>query len=157
MSREYILLSTLERETVFSAIYRPKRARNRLFFAIFGYFVWLWRYIWLLWISPPPPLGRALPPPIVGTPSSSRATRTVSSSFKCRPRASRLRPRHDVSPPSLLLAAWKSYMTSSHTTTSIYIAARIRKLQKWPEMFLPVRSLLANSFCSFKWQLLSSG
>jgi hypothetical protein len=45
---------------------------------------------------------------------------------KCRPGASRLRPRHDVPPPSLLVAAWKSYMTSSRTTTSIYIAARIR-------------------------------
>jgi hypothetical protein len=33
-SREYILLNTLERKTAFSAIYRPKRARNRRFFAI---------------------------------------------------------------------------------------------------------------------------
>jgi hypothetical protein len=38
-SREYILLSTLERKTAFSAIYRPKCARNRSFFALFGYFV----------------------------------------------------------------------------------------------------------------------
>jgi hypothetical protein len=34
-SREYILLSTFERKTAFSAIYRPKRARNRPFFRRF--------------------------------------------------------------------------------------------------------------------------
>jgi hypothetical protein len=51
------------------------------FFAVRGYFVRLWRYIWLLWLSPPPPPGRALPPPIVGAPSSSGAARMVSSSF----------------------------------------------------------------------------
>ncbi len=50
------------------------------FFAVFGYFVLLWRYIWLQWNSPPPPQSRALPPLIVGAPSSSGA-RTVSSSF----------------------------------------------------------------------------
>jgi hypothetical protein len=72
-------------------------------------------------LTPPP--GRALPPPIVGAPSSSGSARTVSLS-KCMPGASWLRPRHDVSPPSLLLVAWKSYMTSSRTTTSIYMAAR---------------------------------
>jgi hypothetical protein len=38
-SREYILLSTLERKTAFSAIYRPKRPRNRPFFCRF----WLFR------------------------------------------------------------------------------------------------------------------
>ncbi len=37
-SREYILLSTLERKTAFLAIYRPKRARNRLFFRSFWLF-----------------------------------------------------------------------------------------------------------------------
>ncbi len=36
---EYILLSTLERKTAFSAIYRPKRARNHPFFCRF----WLFR------------------------------------------------------------------------------------------------------------------
>ncbi len=34
-SREYILLNTLERKTAFSAIYRPKRARNRPVFSPF--------------------------------------------------------------------------------------------------------------------------
>ncbi len=38
-SCEYILFSTLERKTAFSAIYGPKRARNHPFFAFFGYFV----------------------------------------------------------------------------------------------------------------------
>jgi hypothetical protein len=38
MSREYILLCTLERKTAFSAIYRPKRARIRLFFRCFCLF-----------------------------------------------------------------------------------------------------------------------
>jgi hypothetical protein len=80
-SREYILLNTLDRKTAFFASYRPKRARNCSFFAVFGYFVRLWRYIWLLWNSPPPPQGRALPPPIVGAPSSSGAAHMVSSSF----------------------------------------------------------------------------
>jgi hypothetical protein len=37
-SREYILLNTLERKTVFSASYRPKRARNRPFFRRFSLF-----------------------------------------------------------------------------------------------------------------------
>ncbi len=96
------------------------------FFTAFGYFIRLWRIIWLLWIFLPPPPGRALPPPIVelqavlGPPTRSLAP------SKCRPGASRLLPRHDVSPPSLLLVAWKSYMTSSRTTTSIYIAAWFR-------------------------------
>ncbi len=39
MSREYILLSTLEQKTAFSATYRPKCARNRPFFRRF----WLFR------------------------------------------------------------------------------------------------------------------
>jgi hypothetical protein len=51
-SREYILLNTLEQKMAFSAIYMPKRARNRTFFrrffAVFRYFVRLWRYIWPL-------------------------------------------------------------------------------------------------------------
>jgi hypothetical protein len=38
-SRVYILLSTLERKTAFFASYRPKCARNRLFFRRF----WLFR------------------------------------------------------------------------------------------------------------------
>jgi hypothetical protein len=38
-SHEYILLSTSERKTVFSAIYRPKRPQNRPFFCRF----WLFR------------------------------------------------------------------------------------------------------------------
>ncbi len=33
-SREYILLNTLEQKTAFLAIYRPKRVRNRRFFAV---------------------------------------------------------------------------------------------------------------------------
>jgi hypothetical protein len=37
-SREYILLSTFERKTAFSAIYKPKRAQNHTFFAVFVYF-----------------------------------------------------------------------------------------------------------------------
>ncbi len=35
MSREYILLSTLERKTAFLAIYWPKRGQNRPFFRRF--------------------------------------------------------------------------------------------------------------------------
>ncbi len=35
MSREYILLSTLEQKTAFSGIERPKRARNHPFFLPF--------------------------------------------------------------------------------------------------------------------------
>jgi hypothetical protein len=38
-SHEYFLLSTLEQKTVFLVIYWPKRAQNRPFFAVFGYFV----------------------------------------------------------------------------------------------------------------------
>jgi hypothetical protein len=38
MSREYILLSTYERKTAFSALYRPKRAKNRPFFRRFSLF-----------------------------------------------------------------------------------------------------------------------
>jgi hypothetical protein len=38
-SREYILLSTYERKTAFSALYRRKRTRNRLFFRRFGLFL----------------------------------------------------------------------------------------------------------------------
>ncbi len=74
------------------------------FFAVFGYFVLLWRFIWLLGISPPPPLGQARPGP--ESPNYGRGMM--------------------YRPPSLLLVAWKSYMTSSRTTTSIYIAARFR-------------------------------
>jgi hypothetical protein len=73
-SNEYILLSTYERKTAFSAIYRPKHAQNRPFF----YRFWLFRtavkvYMTSMNISTPPAGSRA--------PSSSGATRTVSSSF----------------------------------------------------------------------------
>ncbi len=37
-SREYILLSTSEQKTAFSAIYKPKSARNRQFFRRFCLF-----------------------------------------------------------------------------------------------------------------------
>jgi hypothetical protein len=37
-SREYILLSTFERKTVFSAIYKPKCAQNHPFFSRFCIF-----------------------------------------------------------------------------------------------------------------------
>jgi hypothetical protein len=36
--REYILLSTFEQKTAFSAIYKPKRAQNRPFFRRFRIF-----------------------------------------------------------------------------------------------------------------------
>ncbi len=36
-SLEYILLSNFEQKTAFLAIYKPKRERNRPFFAIFVY------------------------------------------------------------------------------------------------------------------------
>jgi hypothetical protein len=43
---------------------------------------WLFRTAVKVYMtSPPPPQGRALPPPIVGAPSSSGTARTVSSSF----------------------------------------------------------------------------
>jgi hypothetical protein len=62
----------------FLAIYRRKRARNCPFFCRF----WLFRTAVKVYMtSPPPPRGRALPLPIVGTPSSSGTARTVSSSF----------------------------------------------------------------------------
>jgi hypothetical protein len=77
-SREYILLNTLERKTAFSASYRPKRARNRSFFRRF----WLFRTAVKVNMTSSPPLqGRALPPPIVGAPSTSGAAHAVSSSF----------------------------------------------------------------------------
>ncbi len=126
-SHEYILLSTYERKTAFSAIYRPKHAQNRRFFTVFGYFVLLWRYIWLLWISP-------LPPPVVTRQAVLEPPAQSLALSKCRPGASRLRQRHDILPPSLLLAAWRSYMNSSRTTMSIYIAARIRV-----NPFLPIQ------------------
>jgi hypothetical protein len=77
-SREYILLNTLERKTAISAIYRPKRARNCPFFRRFSLFR---TAVKVYLTSLPPPQGPALPPPIVGAPSSSGAARTVSSSF----------------------------------------------------------------------------
>ncbi len=78
MSREHILLNTLEQKTAFSASYRPKCARNHPLFRRF----WLFRMaVKVYMISPPPPQGRALPPPIVGAPSSSGAAHAVSSSF----------------------------------------------------------------------------
>jgi hypothetical protein len=81
MSREYILLSTSERKTAFSAIYRPKRARNNPFFRRFSLFRTAVKvYMTSINFLPPPP-GQALPPPIVGAPSSSGAAHTVSSSF----------------------------------------------------------------------------
>ncbi len=78
MSREYILLSTLGQKTAFSASYRPKRVQNQPVFRRF----WLFRTAMKVYMtSLPPPPGRALPPPIVGEPSSSGAARTVSGSF----------------------------------------------------------------------------
>ncbi len=77
-SLEYILLNTLERKTAFLASYRRKRARNRPFFRRF----WLFRTAVKVYMtSQPPPQGWALPPPIVGAPSSSGAAHAVSSSF----------------------------------------------------------------------------
>jgi hypothetical protein len=58
-SREYILLSTLERKTAFSAIYRPKRARNRPFFRRFSLFR---TAVKVYMTSPPPPQGPGTPP-----------------------------------------------------------------------------------------------
>ncbi len=78
-SPEYILLSTLEQKTAFSAIYKPKHVRNRPFFAVFvisggfeglfGFCDPLYHHDW------------ALPAPIVSAPSSSGAAHVVSSSF----------------------------------------------------------------------------
>jgi hypothetical protein len=77
-SREYILLNTLEQKMAFLAIYRPKRARNHPFFRRF----WLFRTAVKVYMtSLPPPQGWAIPPPIVGAPSSSGCARTLSSSF----------------------------------------------------------------------------
>jgi hypothetical protein len=44
-SREYILLSTFEQKTAFSAIYKPKRALNHLFFVVLVCFGRLGRLI----------------------------------------------------------------------------------------------------------------
>jgi hypothetical protein len=48
MSREYILLSTLERKMAFSAIYRLKFAQNRPFFRHF----WLFRTAVKVYMTP---------------------------------------------------------------------------------------------------------
>jgi hypothetical protein len=80
-SREYILLGTFEQKMAFSVIFKPKRAQNRRFFAVFVYFGRLGGLILLLRPPLPPPPDWALPPPIVGAPSSSGATHTVSSCF----------------------------------------------------------------------------
>jgi hypothetical protein len=136
------LLSTYERKTAFSAIYRPKRARNRPIFCCFCLFrtaVKVYMTSRNLYTTTPGP----------GTsPASSRRAkqfwrlpaRSLALS-KCRPRASRLLPRHDVSPPSLLLVARRSYMTSRRTTMSIFIAARIRVKLSWDHKMYPVDHL----------------
>jgi hypothetical protein len=72
------LVKYFRAKTAFSASYRPKRLQNRPFFCRF----WLFHTaVKVNMTSPPPPQGQALPPPIVGAPSSSGAARTVSSSF----------------------------------------------------------------------------
>jgi hypothetical protein len=81
-SREYILLSTFEQKTAFSAIYKPKHARNPPFFRRFCLFrAALKVYLASVIPSTTSSLDWALPLPIVGAPSSSGATHTVSSSF----------------------------------------------------------------------------
>jgi hypothetical protein len=80
-SREYILLSTFEQKTAFSAIYNPKRALNHLFFCCFSMFRAAWK-AYLTSMTPStttPETGHS--PPIVGALSSSGAAHTVSSSF----------------------------------------------------------------------------
>jgi hypothetical protein len=78
---DYILLSTFERKTVFSAIYYPKSAQNHLFFLRFHIFWVAWKaYLTSITFSTTTP-GRALSPPIVSALSGSGATLTVSSSF----------------------------------------------------------------------------
>jgi hypothetical protein len=66
-----------------------------------------------------------------------------------------------MSPPSLLLVAWKSDMTSSRTTMSIYIAARIRVKtgsSSSPGLNLPTDAknyLEMSSICPLKEELVS--
>jgi hypothetical protein len=64
------LLSTFKPKTAFLAIFRPKSAGTGHFGAVFVHFGRLGRLILLLLLSPPAPRGWALPPPIVGAPSS---------------------------------------------------------------------------------------
>jgi hypothetical protein len=79
-SRDYILVSTFKWKTAFSAIYKPKSAWNHLFH--------IFRAAWKAYLTSmtlstlsTTTLGRALSLPVIGAPSSSGATRTVSSSF----------------------------------------------------------------------------
>jgi hypothetical protein len=73
---EYILLSTYERKTAFSVIYKPKRARNRPFLRRFHLFrAALKIYLASVIPSTTTPLDRALPPPIAIAPSSSGVPR----------------------------------------------------------------------------------
>jgi hypothetical protein len=127
MSREYILLNTLEQKTAFSAIYRLKQARNRPVFCRF----WLFRMAVKVYMTSMK-LSTTTPGP--GTPpaNSRRAKQFWSRPhglwlfLSVGPELPDYSPGNDVLPPSLLLVAMKSYMTSSRTTTPIYIAARIR-------------------------------
>jgi hypothetical protein len=81
-SREYILISTFKQKTAFSVISRAKSVGNQPFWARIHTFRDTWK-AYLTSITPPHhhPLGLALPPPIVGVPSSSSAALKVSSSF----------------------------------------------------------------------------
>ncbi len=128
-------------------IYKQKRAwKPPFFFTVFGYFVRLWRNIWPLHHHPRAghyPRQQSARQAVLEPPAQSLAL------SKCRPGAFRLRPRHDVSPPSLLLVTWKSYTTPSRTTTSIYIAAlfRVNPNLHWYEYYyfaLPVSQVCAT-------------
>jgi hypothetical protein len=139
MSREYILLSTFERKTAFSAIYSPKRGRNLPFFRRFRLFR---TAVKVDTTSSPPPQGRALPPLIVGPPSSSGAAHAVSLS-KGRSGAADCGQGMTHSLPLSYWSPEKSYMTSSRTATQIYIDARFRV--KFSVVFTTVRFLIVLS------------
>ncbi len=125
MSWEYILLSfCVKALRRFWWFLGQKVLETGCFCAIFVYSGQLGRQIWLLWLPPPPPLGGELPPPIEGAPSSSWAGLAVSSSFYVKALSFRLWPQHDLETP--YWSPEQSYMASSRTATSIYIAARFR-------------------------------
>jgi hypothetical protein len=103
MSREYIVLSTFEQKLAFLGIYKPKRARNRLFFRRFRIFRAAWK-AYLTSMTPSTTTPGPGAPPV-----NTQRGRDIMQNL-----------------PLFYWLPEKSYMTSSRTATLIYIAARFR-------------------------------